>query len=110
MLLGKNTICSRLRIRTQEARISVKNQLPFVFLGILKVTTSSSGRKPPVPSRQSVNEKLTGRQGGQQDKQQQQRVCSVSDDSGRESDVKTTSLRHRDSGNSSLGNILLWLT
>jgi hypothetical protein len=79
-----------------------------------------------VPSRQGVNEKLTSRQGGgEQDKltsrqcgneqeklasrqggggQEKARVgSSVSDDSGRESDVKTSPFRYRDSGNSSLG-------
>ncbi len=88
--------------------------------------TSPAGRgKPPVPSRQGVNEKLTSRQcGGEQEKltsrqcgneqeklasrqgggggQEKARV-SVSDDSGRESDVKTSPFRYRDSGNSSLG-------
>ncbi len=81
-----------------------------------------------MPSRQGVNEKLTSRQcGGEQEKltsrpcgsgqeklasrqggggggQEKARVgSSVSDDSGRESDVKTSPFRYRDSGNSSLG-------
>jgi hypothetical protein len=86
------------------------------------VTTPAGRGKPPVPSRQGVNEKLTSRQcGGEQEKltsrqcgneqdklrgggQEKARVgSSVSDDSGRESDVKTSPFRYRDSGNSSLG-------
>jgi hypothetical protein len=80
-----------------------------------------------VPSRQGVNEKLTSRQGGGEQEKLTGRQCgneqeklssrqgggggqekarvgsSVSDDSGRESDVKTSPFRYRDSGNSSLG-------
>ncbi len=101
------------------------------------MTTPGGRGKPPVPSRQGVNEKLTSRQcGGEQEKltgrqcgseqeklasrqgggggQEKARVGSVSDDSGRESDVKTSPFRYRDSGNSSLGrkrillNISVW--
>ncbi len=91
------------------------------------MTTPGGRGKPPVPSRQGVNEKLTSRQGGGEQEKLTGRQCgkeqeklasrqgggvgqekarvgsSVSDDSGRESDVKTSPFRYRDSGNSSLG-------
>jgi hypothetical protein len=72
----------------------------YPLAGILKVTSAAGRGKPPVPSRQAVNEKLTSRQGGQENS----RIGSISDDSGRESDVRITpTTRYRDSGNSSLG-------